>query len=684
MRARFFPLALLLAACSPATPTAVLDASAPDAPGPSAPEVVTNDAAATTDIAPAVSDLPAVIDTAVAVDVPAAFDDVAVTDVPALQDVPITPQPTVVTYAGGAGAELFACAHALSDGTVLVGGAADSLAWLPSDVPRTELSLPALPRGASTQTGFVLHLDADLRRIRAAVTLPVGAASWVTRIRSTEVPGARTGAVLFSATTEAGYVIVRLDANFVDAAPRAARWHYAVNAGGDMQRLQPWDVDGMGRVILGRGREFDYNWAGLVALDADGRPRVVPRWRMHQPAGGGEFNGLAADYRGSAPLVSSEIALKAGRRGSLRSSTMTEFTARLADGNGATNRQGTWPDDVYFSGPCALESTGACAGAPGYTGYRTSDRPTQRLGGVVVDRATGDLYFGYATQSRLPNGLPDFEPAVVAMDADGRLKWWSRLYTETTENSPPDQYIDGLAFDAARGELVVLARCHGNNTQNYWAGNTIAANPAARGFQNRFTGSSGNIHISWIGRLRGRDGALLHSTYEAQYAEGTARLGAPLTDPNLRPWPDPNQGWPDVNTTRCASLDVDPAGNVYVACVGRRTLTTNDAHQRMTLPGDGPSAWNAYVRVYPPDLSRPRYSTLLTGRFDVTTGTGADNTRVDDVIPVSGGVLAVGAQLADSLGAARGNPVPVTAVPPWGSSVPQGQSALLARFNVAR
>jgi hypothetical protein len=104
----------------------------------------------------------------------------------------------------------------------------------------------------------------------------------------------------------------------------------------------------------------------------------------------------------------------------------------------------------------------------------------------------------------------------------------------------------------------------------------------------------------------------------------------------------------------------------------------------MTLPGDGPSAWNAYVRVYPPDLSRPRYSTLLTGRFDVTTGTGADNTRVDDVIPVSGGVLAVGAQLADSLGAARGNPVPVTAVPPWGSSAPQGQSALLARFNVAR
>jgi hypothetical protein len=75
MRARFFPLALLLAACSPATPTAVLDASAPDAPGPSAPEVVTNDAAATTDIAPAVSDLPAVIDTAVAVDVPAQADE---------------------------------------------------------------------------------------------------------------------------------------------------------------------------------------------------------------------------------------------------------------------------------------------------------------------------------------------------------------------------------------------------------------------------------------------------------------------------------------------------------------------------------------------------------------------------------------------------------------------------------
>jgi hypothetical protein len=669
--ARFFSLALLLPACAPATPAAVTDAAAPDATGVPARDVATRDD-------PAPTDLPVVTDTPAPTDLP------AVTDVPAPQDVPIAPGSTVVTYAGGAGAELFACAHALSDGSVLVGGAADDLAWLPADVPRAALTLPSLPRGAGTQTGFVLHLDADLRRIRAAVTLPVGAASRVTRIRSTEVPGARTGAVLLSATTEAGYVVVRLDANFVDAAPRAARWHYAVNAGGDIQRLQPWDVDGMGRVVLGRGREFDYNWAGITALDADGRPRVVPHWRMHQITGGGEYNGLAADYRGSAPLASSEIALKAGRRGSLRSATMGEFTARLPDGNGATNRPGTWPDDYYFSGPCALESTGPCAGAPGYTGYRTSDRPTQRLGGVAIDRATGDLYFGYGTQTRLPNGQPDFEPAVVAMDAEGRLKWWSRLYTETTENSPPDQYIDGLAFDAARGELVVLARCHGNNTRNFWAGDAIAANPAARGFQNRFTGSSGNIHISWIGRLRGRDGALQHSTYEAQYADGTARLGAPLTDPNLHPWPDPNQGWPDVNTTRCASLEVDTSGQVYVSCVGRRTLTTNDAHQRMTLPGAGPSAWNAYVRVYTPDLSRVRYSTLLTGRFDVATGAGADNTRVDDAIPVSGGVLAVGAQLADSLGVARGSPVPVTAVPPWGSPAPQGQSALLARFALPR
>jgi hypothetical protein len=51
-------------------------------------------------------------------------------------------------------------------------------------------------------------------------------------------------------------------------------------------------------------------------------------------------------------------------------------------------------------------------------------------------------------------------------------------------------------------KLVVGARAHGNNTENLWEGNTVAANPNAKGFQNQFTGTNGNIHESWLGKLR--------------------------------------------------------------------------------------------------------------------------------------------------------------------------------------
>ncbi|MBK7084986.1 MAG: hypothetical protein IPH53_10085 [Flavobacteriales bacterium] len=121
------------------------------------------------------------------------------------------------------------------------------------------------------------------------------------------------------------------------------------------------------------------------------------------------------------------------------------------------------------------------------------------------------MYIGFNTKSVLPGGEPDFEPAVMAMDADGALLWWSRLYHEVTPggdtvNSSPDQYIDALAIDysqpPASGMLVVNARCHGNNVENLWEGSSIAANPGASGFQNQFTGTNGNIHISWLGKLK--------------------------------------------------------------------------------------------------------------------------------------------------------------------------------------
>jgi len=382
-------------------------------------------------------------------------------------------------------------------------------------------------------------------------------------------------------------------------------------------------------------------------------------------------------------VARSGIVLKAGRRGSLRSLTEEHFNEVNSDGNGRDDRPGRFPDDYFYGGPCVVG--GDCPGGPGYTGYRTSDKPTQRLGGIAIERRSGNMYFGYSTQSVLPGGNPDFEPAVVAMGPDGELLWWNRLYEETDDNSTPDQYVDGVSIDYVNNRVIFLARAHGHNVINLWKGNEIAARPEARGFQNQFTGTNGNIHISWLGGFTLDEGTLLASTYIAEMSEGLGGGVSAFGEENdlLAGQPNPNGGWPDVNTTRCRNtVSVDRAGNVWVACTGRRTITTNNAFQQMEPVDGGTGSWNQFVRGYTPDLSNIVYSTLLTGEWDRVEGGGGGNTWIESILPVAGGVMAVGYHEITDEGVAEGNPMPVSSVPEWGNEAPEGETGVFAHFVV--
>ncbi len=625
----------------------------------------------------------------------------------------------IAAYAGGAGDERFTAALRLSDGTFLISGGADDLAWLPAQTPTSQLEMPGLSSSHPGRVAFILHLSADLSKILRAVTLPPGSASEITRMRTTERPGQPTGMLYISgprtvsSAADDGYFIARLDQNMLAAPPAAARWVYNVSARprqaagdqgtSDHKNIQPWDVSATGEVIHAIGAEYDFRWAAIEKLDADGAQTFVPSWPAHWSATTEWSGAPAADYPNQAadPLVRSAIVMKAGRKGSLRSRTQADFERLMPDGNGRVDRKGAMPDDYFFNAPCDAQR--CPSGGRGYTGYKTSDKPTQRIGGIVIDRRSGDLYFGYSTQSVLPDGNPDFEPAVVAMRADGTLKWWSRLYHEQVEQrdntgavrtdasgqtlyhrtSTPDQYVDGLAIDYANDQLVVLARSHGNNVINLWRGDKIADNPGAAGFQNQFTGNNGNIHISWLGKLTLGAGALRHATYVAEYVDGNTNFGQAHPDPNLDGWPNPNGGWPAVNTTRCrGDLRVDAQGRVALLCTGRRSITTASAFQKMLKPGQGSSTWNQLVRLYAADLSAPLYSSILTGTWDAASGAGGGNTWLSSVVPVEGGLVAVGWHEADEQGVAKGNPIPIAAPPGWSVMAPQGESALWAHLRV--
>ena len=597
-------------------------------------------------------------------------------------------------YVGNSGREVLYDLTRLSDGTFVIAGTAEDLDWVDGSVPRIQLPVSGILNPSGTgRTAFLLQVSSDLGTLLKVVHLPDGAAEDFRFIKQNVEPNATTDALFVSGNTTEGYFLGKLNDDFIAAAPTAFAWVNNVEATGYVKENHPWDVGSDGKVAYIVGESHGYDWAAMHRLDANGVREVVEHWRVHWKAMGGEWYGDPASSAPD-PLGYSGVVLKRGGRCDLRSWTQADYEYTQADGNGGTKR-GRWPLDFMYDAPCDPNSTNTSNG-PGYNGYSPAGTPIYGPQVVTIDRRDNSIYLGLNVKTVLPGGEPDFEPAVVKFNSDGSLGWWSRLYHEIqpdgdTVTSSPDQYIDGIAIDYSQplgqSDVVVNARCHGNNVENFWEGNTIAATPGASGFQNRFTGSQGNIHISWLGKLAVSDGTLKRSTYVAEYVEGANNYGAPLADPNLASWPDPNAGWPDVNTTRLARCAVKATadGSVAIIAVGRRTITTANAYQQMPLPSTGlTGTWNSFVRVYEPDLSQPKYSSLVVGDWDTGDGSGGGNTDLYGQWKTGQGVIAVGRhQEEGSTGLAKGDPIPVSNVPAWGQASPENESGLIVFYPAA-
>jgi len=606
-------------------------------------------------------------------------------------------QTNIVTYAGGTGKEIFYDVMQITDGSFLVVGNADNLTWTGA-APQTQLTYTAsIPNSLGTNRyGFILHLSKDLQTILQVVHFPQGAVEDIRFIKTNSQPYSPTGDLFISCNTSdndannGGYIIAKLNNNFINGIPTSLSWVNVVGAKSIAKEAHPWDVASDGKVYFLGGEAYGYDWSAVYCLNQNGQRTIVENWRTHWLTNGTEWKGTPASANplGSIDSVSfSGIVLKIWGRCDLRSWTANDYNLTQSDENGGT-KKGKWPLDILFNAPC--DPLNPTAVSPGYTGYSASGTPVYGGSSITIDRRNNDVYIGMNFKSVLPNGgLPDFEPAIIAMDSSGSLKWWSRLYHEITPlgdtvNSSPDQYVDALAIDYTNNKLVVGARCHGNNVENFWEGNTINANGNANGFQNNFTGTQGNIHISWLGKLQLNNGMLANSTYMAELAEGTGSLGTPLTIPNLAGWPDPNSGWPNVNTTRMAknNLKVSSNGDVCVLAVGRRTITTANAYQKMVKPNNGGfSTWNSFVRVYDSQFNVPKYSSLVVGVWDTLTQAGGGNTDLYGVYKTNQGVICVGRQTANTSGIPNGNNIPVVNVTPWGDSIPQNESAILVYYQ---
>lgn len=603
----------------------------------------------------------------------------------------------VVNYLGGQGDEGLLDVMQLSNGQFLVCGYAGNLDWVAASVPKTEISAGNIVNTLGTNRfGVMLLFSSDLQQLLHVVHFPQGAVEDIRFMKTDALPGSPTGNLFISGNTLAsdaqngGYFLARLNNNFVNGIPTALDWQRNVWAKSYARAYHPWDVNAAGEVVHITGEAHGYDWSAVYWLDSEGNRKVVENWRTHQTANGSEWYGSPASSYSGGPLAYSLMALKAWGRCELRSWNEEDYNVVQPDGNGGL-KKGRWPMDVLYDGPCDLQNPQT--NGPGYTGYSLEACcPVYGGSAVAFDKRTGKLYLGLNMKSVGPTGSPDFEPAVVAMSATGALEWWSRLYHEIqpdgdTVVSIPDQYIDALAIDysqpAETGMLTVAARSHGNNIENLWEGNSIALNPNANGFQNQFTGTNGDIHLSWLGKLTLSTGDLMHATFVGEYTEASPNLGAPLEDPLLDQWPNPNAGWPNLNTTYIQKNQVKTTadGSVCIIGEGRRTITTSNAYQKMVKPGfGGTSTWNHFVRVYTPELNSLKYSSLLTGAWDTLSGAGGSNVTLKGVWKTANGLVAVGVHEKDANGQSEGNAMPTTAGTAWSSNQRLGETGVLAFF----
>lgn len=607
-------------------------------------------------------------------------------------------QQNLVTYAGGDGKDGFYDVTQLTDGSFLVSGYCETLDAF-GNSPRIELIYEGeIPNAqGSNRYGILLHFSSDFQSILHVVHFARGAVEDIRFVKTNSLPYQPTGDLFISCNTQdsdannGGYIIAKLNHNFVSGIPTELDWFQVVWAKSGPKEYHPWDVTSDGRVVYVSGEAHGYDWSAMYCLNQLGQRMPVEHWRTHWLSNGTEWKGTPASQNPLGSIESvrySGIVFKISGRCDLRSWNQTDFSSILPDGNGGT-KKGKWPADFLFNSPCDPQNPTATG--PGYTGYSyEACCPVWGATSVSIDRRNNHIYLGMNFKSYFnPGDSPDFEPAVIAFDQEGAMLWWSRLYHEIspagdTLESLPDQYVDGLSIDYANNQLVVGARCHGNNTENLWEGNEISNNLQANGFQNRFTGTQGDIHISWLGKLDLMNGNLFHSTYLAEYSEGTGNLGPAHPDPNLDGWPDPNAGWPNVNSTRLSknNMKVSSSGDVIVSAIGRRTITTSNAYQKMVKPQfGGQSCWNSFVRVYNSSLEKPKYSSLVVGVWDTLTQAGGGNTEIFGVYKTASGVVAVGRQNANAGGVPDGNSIPVSMVPAWGTANPLNESAILVYYK---
>ncbi len=251
--------------------------------------------------------------------------------------------------------------------------------------------------------------------------------------------------------------------------------------------------------------------------------------------------------------------------------------------------------------------------------------------------ASGTLQYDFKVKGN--KSFPAFDTIVARWSEEGDLLWSSNLYQEGDGVHTPDQKDKDIVYNPVNGDLYVLVGQHGSNVYR---------------FKGKLYGDTGNLFISWIGRVdaetgRIKDGWYWHNSRNTGYGDN----GIPVAPP-----------YPRLAGNRAAELAVDSQGHIYFAGgSGAQAFTTPNAWK--TWPQGQTGGGNASLTVLTPDLKLV-YATQIKGSEHGKSGANA-------VVVTNQGVW---------VGGRNGGAGFANASVPWSQTTVKGDNdASIARFQ---
>lgn len=217
-----------------------------------------------------------------------------------------------------------------------------------------------------------------------------------------------------------------------------------------------------------------------------------------------------------------------------------------------------------------------------------------RLGGQVICLPDGDFivtssYFYYFKEGK-NKGFPAFDAYIGRYSSEGKLKWCSNMYQDGDSVHTPDQKPVDIVYEAKSDSIFVLFKQHGSNIYR---------------FKGTLLGDSGNMMISWVGKLSAADGKLKNGWYFQNNRHGKYQSnGLPASPPH-----------PKLAGNSLKRIALDGNGNVYLAGSGAPKMWTSN-NALMPWPEDQSGGGQGALVVLDNNLNY-LYSTCIgSGKSD--------------------------------------------------------------------